>query len=400
MSAIDFILTVTPCLSFKVQIFQVLHKETASRARTGLLKTVHGEIVTPVFMPIGTQGSVRTISNQELEDAGAQIILSNAYHLFLRPGETVISAAGGLHHFMNWKKPILTDSGGFQIFSLAKLSKIKKEGVEFRSHIDGAKHFLSPEDVIRIQMTLGSDILMPLDECLKYPSEKGDAEKSLDLTREWALKSKKRWEEICRDGVGTTGRSPQLFGIVQGGTYPDLRKKAAKDLVELDFPGYSIGGLSVGEPNDLMYEILSAAVAELPEDKPRYLMGVGMPLDLFEAVSQGVDMFDCVVPTRNGRNATVFTPGGTLLLRGASYTKDFKPIDEKCPCYTCRTHTRAYLRHLFNAEEYLANRLASLHNLTFFIQLLGSMRQAIGENRFTEFRQSFERNYNPGEHSK
>jgi queuine tRNA-ribosyltransferase len=342
---------------------------------------------------VGTQASVKTISNAELYEAGAEIVLSNAYHLYLRPGEAVIGEAGGLHSFMNWKKPILTDSGGFQIFSLAKLNKIKKEGVEFQSHIDGSRHFLSPEDVIRVQTVLGSDIMMPLDECLKYPCEKTDAEKSLDLTHEWALRSKKCWEKTCENGVA----APLLFGIVQGGTYADLRKKAARELAEMDFPGYSIGGLSVGEPNNLMYEVLHSAVSYLPENKPRYLMGVGMPLDLFEAVSQGVDMFDCVVPTRNGRNATVFTSTGTLLLRGASYIRDFSPIEEKCPCYTCRTYTRAYLRHLFNAEEYLANRLASLHNLTFFIQLLKSIRQAVEDGRFAEFRKDFETNYNPGD---
>ena len=365
-----------------MEIFQVAHSDSQTKARTGILKTAHGTVHTPVFMPVGTQGTVKTISNQELLDTGSEIILSNAYHLYLRPGEAVIGEAGGLHRFMNWDKPILTDSGGFQIFSLAKLNKIKKEGVEFRSHIDGALHFLSPEDVIRVQTTLGSDIMMPLDECLKYPSDKIQTEKSLDLTHEWAKRSKAAWS-----------KKNILFGIVQGGTYADLRKKAARDLVDMDFPGYSIGGLSVGEPSEVMYETLSATIPELPKDKPRYLMGVGLPLDLFEAVSQGVDMFDCVVPTRNGRNATVFTASGRLLLRGSSYIRDFRPIDENCPCYACRTYSRAYLRHLFNAGEHLSGRLAALHNLTFFIQLLKSMRLAIEENRFVEFRKSFERNF-------
>lgn len=372
-----------------MKIFEVKHKDVKTNARTGILKTAHGEIQTPVFMPVGTQATVKTISKQELVDIDAEIILANAYHLYLRPGEDVIREAGGLHRFMNWDKPILTDSGGFQIFSLAKLNKVKKEGVEFQSHIDGARHFLSPEDVIRIQMTLGSDIVMPLDECLKYPSEKNEAEKSLNLTGEWAMRSKQCWEKKIAEMTDKN----ILFGIVQGGTYADLRKKAARQLVEMDFPGYSIGGLSVGEPSNAMYETLAATTPELPWDKPRYLMGVGLPLDLFEAVSQGVDMFDCVVPTRNGRNATVFTPQGRLLLRGASYIRNFRPIDEKCPCYACRTYTRAYLRHLFNAEEHLAGRLAALHNLTFFIQLLKSMRTAIEENRFTEMRKSFERNF-------
>ncbi len=336
-------------------------------------------------MPVGTQATVKTISNQELLDAGAQIILSNTYHVYLRPGEKLIEEAGGLHKFMSWPKPILTDSGGFQIFSLSNFNKIKNDGVEFRSHRDGSKHFLTPEDVIRIQHSLGSDIIMPLDECVKHGAEREYVEQSLKVTHAWAERCRKAW---TRD-IQENGKKSILFGIVQGGMHADLRKISAKTLVDMDFPGYSIGGLSVGEPNELMYEILNETVPELPENKPRYLMGVGMPMDLFEAVSQGVDMFDCVVPTRNGRNATVFTPNGTLLLRGASYIRDFRPIDEKCPCYTCRTYTRAYIRHLFNAEEYLGGRLASLHNLTFFIQLLESMRRAIEENRFVQFRQEF-----------
>ena len=373
-------------------MFKVIHSDKNCSARTGVLKTAHGEIQTPVFMPVGTQATVKTISNQELLDAGAQIVLSNTYHLFLRPGEKLIEEAGGLHRFMNWTKPILTDSGGFQIFSLEKFSKVKNGGVEFKSHIDGMKHFLTPELVVGIQSALGSDILMPLDECLKYPSERSEVEQSMAITHDWAARSKAEWEKTARRS--RHGHESILFGIIQGGTYADLRKRSAEFLVDLNFPGYSIGGLSVGEPNPLMYEMLHATLPFVPEEKPHYLMGVGLPMDLFEAVSQGVDMFDCVVPTRNGRNATVFTPSGRLLLRGASYIRDFRPIDEKCPCYACRTHTRAYLRHLFNTEEYLGGRLASLHNLTFFIQLLDSMRQAIEKNEFTEFRRDFERNFN------
>ncbi len=346
-------------------------------------------------MPVGTQATVKTITNAELETAGAEIVLANTYHLYLRPGEAVIQEANGLHSFMNWKKPILTDSGGFQIFSLATLNKIKDNGVEFRSHIDGSSHFLSPDDVIRIQTSLGSDVIMPLDECVKYPAEKNYIEKSIALTSRWARQSKETWVKLNESRPHD--KQSLLFGIVQGGVYSDLRKRSAGELVELDFPGYAIGGLSVGEPGELMVEILSETLPELPKEKPRYLMGVGFPMDLFEAVSQGVDMFDCVVPTRNGRNATVFTPGGKLLLRGASYTRDFSPIDVKCPCYGCQNHTRAYLRHLFNSDEYLAGRLASLHNLTFFIQLLASMRRAIEEGRFTEFRREFERNFNKQE---
>ena len=373
-------------------IFKVLHEDPHSKARTGVLNTARGAIQTPVFMPVGTQATVKTISNRELLDAGAQVVLANTYHLYLRPGPEIIREMGGLHSFMNWPKPILTDSGGFQIFSLSTLIRLQEEGVEFRSHIDGSKHFLTPEKVVRVQEALGSDILMPLDECVSYPKDKEYTEKSLGLTQRWARLSKDAWLDAKKQNA--YGKPNLLFGIVQGGTYPDLRERAAKEMAEMDFPGYSIGGLSVGEPNDLMYTTLAATLPHLPLDKPRYLMGVGLPMDLFEAVSQGVDMFDCVVPTRNGRNATVFTPSGRLLLRGASYIKDFKPIEEGCPCYTCRTHTRAYLRHLFNADEYLAGRLASLHNLTFFIQLLESMRLAITENRFVEFRREFERDFN------
>lgn len=367
-------------------IFSIQRKDGASKARAGLLKTAHGNVETPVFMPVGTQATVKTISNQELLDAGAQIILNNTYHLYLRPGESVIEDAGGLQKFMNWPRPILTDSGGFQIFSLAKLNKIKDDGVEFQSHIDGTKHYLTPEKVIEIQTKLGSDIIMPLDECVKYPVEKQYVAKSVDLTTRWAKKSKEAWQKAQGRNI--------LFGIVQGGTDKALRLKSAKELTDIEFPGYSIGGLSVGEPSESMYEVLSYTVPALPEDKPRYLMGVGLVNDLFEAVSQGVDMFDCVVPTRNGRNATVFTSTGKMLLRGSAYIRDMRPIDESCPCYACKTHTRSYIRHLFNADEYLAGRLASLHNLTFFIQLLRSMREAILQNRFAGFRRNFLAKFN------
>ena len=372
-------------------MFNLFHQDNHCAARAGILRTAHGDIQTPVFMPVGTQATVKTISNRELIESGADIILSNTYHLFLRPGPKLIAEAGGLHRFMNWSKPILTDSGGFQVFSLPDFRKVKKEGVEFKSHIDGMKHFLSPESVVQTQHALGSDILMPLDECLPHPSEEKEVERSIELTLDWAKRSREEWEKSGRKNEH--GFETRLFGIVQGGMYPRLREKSAKDLVRLDFPGYSIGGLSVGEPNPIMYQILESVMPILPAEKPRYLMGVGMPLDLFEAVSQGVDMFDCVVPTRNGRNATVFTRQGKLLLRGASYTRDFRPIEEGCACYTCQNHTRAYLRHLFNTGEYLAGRLASLHNLTFFIQLLKSMREAIVNDRFTAFRNEFEKSY-------
>ena len=375
--------------------FTLLHREKNTAARAGVLHTAHGDVETPVFMPVGTQATVKTISKDELLDSGAQIVLANMYHLFLRPGEKLIGELGGLHPFMSWTKPVLTDSGGFQIFSLPGHRTIKTDGVEFKSHIDGSKHFLRPEDVVRIQHTLGSDIMMPLDECMPHPSEKAEVARSIKLTTEWAKRSREAW---ARAGEKNDyGRRSILFGIVQGGVFDDLRQESAKDLVALDFPGYSIGGLSVGEPNELMYSSLRSTLPLLPEAKPRYLMGVGMPHDLFEAVSQGVDMFDCVVPTRNGRNATVFTRKGKLLLRGASYMRDLRPIEEGCACYTCRTYTRAYIRHLFNVEEYLAGRLASLHNLFFFIQLLKQMRQAILNDRFTEFRRAFENDTEPKE---
>ena len=356
-----------------------------------MVHTSRGDIPTPVFMPVGTQGTVKTVSNDELLTAGSKIILGNTYHLYLRPGTSILEEAGGLHPFMGWKGPILTDSGGFQVFSLSSMMKVKPEGVEFKSHLDGSTHFFSPEKVVEIQRSFGSDILMPLDECLPYPSEKSVVEKSLPLTLDWAKRSREAWTsagKVDRYGVPCT-----LFGIVQGGTYADMRKRAAREMVELDLPGYSIGGLSVGEPSASMYETLAATTPELPENKPRYLMGVGLPHDLFEAVSQGVDMFDCVVPTRNGRNATVFTRFGKLHLRGAAYARDPRPMEEGCPCYACKNHSRSYLRHLFNAEEHLGGRLASLHNLTFFIQLLDNMRRAILENRFGEFRREFERDY-------
>ncbi len=374
-------------------MFKILHNDSGSKARTGILKTARGDIKTPVFMPVGTQATVKTISNEELLTAGSQIILSNTYHLFLRPGESIMKEAGGLHKFMSWPKPMLTDSGGFQIFSLPGYRKVKADGVEFKSHLDGMMHFLRPEDIVRIQSVLGSDIMMVLDECLPYPSEEEAVKRSLPITHDWAARCLKEWKRRGRQDE--YGVANQLFAIVQGGAYKEQRLASARHLVGLDFPGYAIGGLSVGEPSQVMYDVLSYTVPELPLNKPRYLMGVGLVPDLFEAVSLGVDMFDCVVPTRNGRNATVFSRTGKMLLRGATHARIFdSPIDDKCPCYTCRTHSRAYLRHLFNADEYLAGRLASLHNLTFFIQLLDSMRQAIEQDRFTEFRREFMANYN------
>ena len=338
-------------------------------------------------MPVGTNATVKSVSSQELKQTGAQIILSNAYHLYLRPGVETIEGLGGLHQFMGWDGPILTDSGGYQIFSLGETKDVTSEGLRFKSHLDGSWHFLKPEDVIDVQTRLGVDVLMPLDECLPYPAEREKAIQGMKITQEWLIRSQNAWKAGARDAGSL------LFGIVQGGTYADLRVEHAKAVASLDLPGIAIGGLSVGEPQDVMREMLEAVVPVLPPEKPRYLMGVGYPEDLFLAVEQGVDMFDCVVPTRNGRNGTVFHSAGKLLLRNASFARDPRPIDESCPCYTCQHHSRGYLRHLFVAREMLGLRLASLHNLTFFIQLLDNMRKAIEHGQFTDFKKEFFKKY-------
>jgi queuine tRNA-ribosyltransferase len=385
--------------------FELIHKDKSTKARLGKLKTAHGEINTPVFMPVGTQGTIKTISIDELEDCNVEIILGNAYHLCLRPGVEIIGKAGGLHKFIGWDGPILTDSGGYQVFSLAVLRKLSDEGVEFSSHIDGSKHFLTPEKVIEIQMGLGSDIMMTLDECVHYPAARDYVEQSLDLTTRWARRSKEYFEGQgfrLRQGFGGQARvkgqgSQLLFGIVQGSTYLDLRKKAVEDLLEIGFDGYAIGGVSVGEPQNLIYEVAEYTASLLPEDKPRYLMGMGTPPDILEAIASGMDMFDCVVPTRNGRNGQAFTWKGDLQLRNAEYKEDFRAIDEDCGCFTCRTHTRAYIRHLFNAKELLGLRLVSLHNIYFYVKLIQTARKAIKENRFDSFKKEFVKNYNKKE---
>ena len=370
--------------------FSLLHKDKSCKARLGKLVTAHGEINTPVFMPVGTQGTVKTLSNDELKDAGAEIILGNAYHLYLRPGLKIIEKAGGLHKFMGWDRPILTDSGGYQVFSLATLRKLSDNGAEFSSHIDGSKHVLTPENVIDIQRSLASDIMMMFDECVHYPAAKDYVEQSLALTTRWARRSKAFFNERRT----TNDERRMLFGIVQGSTYLDLRKRAVEDLVAIGFDGYAIGGVSVGEGRDLIYEIAGHTAALLPEEKPRYLMGVGMPQDILEAIAQGCDMFDCVVPTRNGRNGQAFTSNGELQLRNAEYKEDFRPIDETCSCFTCRTHTRAYIRHLFNTDEILGLRLVSLHNIHFYVKLMQLSRKAIAEGRFASFKNEFAAKYN------
>jgi len=369
-------------------MFNLIHQDKNSKARLGKLVTAHGEIDTPCFIPVGTQGTVKTLSCQELEESGAQIMLSNAYHLFLRPGREVIKKAGGLHKFISWRKPILTDSGGYQIFSLALLRKVNDRGVEFQSHIDGLKHFLTPEDVIDIQKDFGSDIMMPLDECVHYPCAQDHAEIAMKRTIDWAKRSKTVISE----------NRQLLFGIVQGATYEDLRKECAHQLTDMDFDGFAIGGVSVGEPKNLRYNIVNFVADLLPKDYPRYLMGVGLPQDIIEAVESGVDMFDCVVPTRYGRNGTAFTSEGKLTIRNSPYIEDFRPLDKGCSCYTCNNFTRAYLRHLFNSGEILGLRLVSLHNVHFYLELMHKIREAIRLDGFREFKKEFLRNYKLDNH--
>ncbi|PKL83749.1 MAG: tRNA guanosine(34) transglycosylase Tgt [Ignavibacteriae bacterium HGW-Ignavibacteriae-3] len=366
--------------------FSVSNKDKNSKARVGELKTDHGIVKTPIFMPVGTQGTVKAITQKALEkDVNAEIVLSNTYHLYLRPGTRILEEAGGLHSFMNWRRPILTDSGGFQVYSLSDLRKLKPDGVEFRSHLDGSLHFFSPEKVIQIQRSIGADIIMPLDECTPYPCEYAYAKKSQELTSEWAVLNKKAFDE----SNPLYGHSQYLFGIIQGSVYKDLREKSANDLVKLDFDGYSIGGLAVGEPAESMYDLVNFTTDFIPEDKPRYLMGVGRPENILEAVARGVDMFDCVMPTRNARNAYLFTSRGIVSMRNAAYKDDFTPLDENCGCYTCTGFSRAYLRHLFNAKEVLALELATIHNLTFYLDLVREARKRILDGSFIEWKENY-----------
>lgn len=363
--------------------FKVKHTENVSKARTGEFETAHGIVQTPIFMPVGTQGTVKAVQQRELSDEiNAEIILGNTYHLYLRPGTNILEKAGGLHNFMNWSKPILTDSGGFQVYSLSELRKLKKDGVEFRSHLDGSKHFFSPKKVIEIQRSIGSDILMPLDECTPYPCEYEYAKKSKELTTNWALLNKEAFE----NSVPLYGFDQHLFGIIQGSVYKDLREQSATELVEIGFDGYSIGGLAVGEPADLMYDLVDFTTDFIPENKPRYLMGVGRPENILEAISRGIDMFDCVMPTRNARNAYLFTSEGIVSMRNSAYKTDFNPVDKNCDCYLCKNFSRAYLRHLFNSKEILALELSSIHNLTFYLNLVRQSRERILDGTFTEWK--------------
>ncbi|TCZ75209.1 tRNA guanosine(34) transglycosylase Tgt [Paenibacillus albiflavus] len=351
-----------------------------SGARLGRVHTPHGVIETPTFMPVGTLATVKTMSPEELKQMDAHIILSNTYHLFLRPGHDIVKRAGGLHKFMNWDRPILTDSGGFQVFSLSDIRKITEEGVHFRSHLNGDKLFISPEKAMEIQNALGSDIMMAFDECPPYPADYQYVKDSLERTT--------RWAERCLASHANPEKQA-LFGIVQGGMYEDLRIKSAQDLTSMDFPGYAIGGLSVGEPKHMMYEMLECTVPYLPTNKPRYLMGVGSPDALIEGSIRGIDMFDCVLPTRIARNGTVMTSNGRLVIRNAKYAEDFGPLDPECSCYTCTNYSRAYIRHLIKADETFGIRLTTYHNLHFLLQMMREVRQAIAEDRLLDYRDTF-----------
>jgi queuine tRNA-ribosyltransferase len=366
--------------------FDLTHVD--GRARRGLLRTAHGSIQTPVFMPVGTQGSVKGLVHRQLEEAGAEIILANTYHLHLRPGDALIGRRGGLHRFIGWTRPLLTDSGGYQVFSLAARRSVTEDGVEFQSHLDGTREFLSPESAVDIQANLGSDVSMVLDECLPHPSPHDAVRASIDRTARWAARARRRFLDV-RAAPTATNPGQVQFGIVQGGTFPDLRRDSAARTQEVGFEAYAIGGLSVGEPAQQMYDIAELTAEQLPAGRPRYLMGAGTPADLVEAVWRGVDMFDCVLPTRNARNGQLFTSAGRLNIKNALYAEDDRPADPECSCYTCRVHSRAYLRHLFMANEITAAVLNTLHNVQFYLDTMRRIRDAIEFGRFDRFRQSF-----------
>ena len=359
-------------------------KDKSDKARAGKIILPHGEVETPVFMPVGTAATVKSMKPEDVERLGAEIILSNTYHLYLRPGSKIIRDAGGLHKFMNWNRPILTDSGGFQVFSLGEMRKITEQGVEFRSFIDGSKHTLTPEKSIEVQCDLGSDIMMAFDECTPYPADRDYVKNSLERTTRWLKRCIKAQQDTEKQA---------LFGIMQGGMYRDLREESARQIVDLDLPGYAIGGLSVGEPKELMCEVLDYAVDFLPENKPRYLMGVGTPDYIFEGIQRGIDMFDCVLPTRIARNGTAMTSIGRVNIKNAKYERDFEPLDRECDCYTCRNYSKSYLRHLFKANEILSSILLSTHNLHFLVKMTKNIRKAILEDRFFEYKAEFYSKY-------
>ncbi|WP_143415140.1 tRNA guanosine(34) transglycosylase Tgt [Geobacillus sp. E263] len=364
--------------------FELIKTCKQTGARLGILHTPHGSFETPMFMPVGTLATVKTLSPEELKEMGAGIILSNTYHLWLRPGHEIVKEAGGLHSFMNWDRGILTDSGGFQVFSLSEFRRIEEEGVYFRNHLNGDKLFLSPEKAIEIQNALGSDIMMAFDECPPYPATYEYMKQSVERTSRWAERCLKAHKRPNEQG---------LFGIVQGGEFEDLRRQSAQDLVSLDFPGYAVGGLSVGEPKEVMNRVLEFTTPLLPANKPRYLMGVGSPDSLIDGAIRGIDMFDCVLPTRIGRNGTVMTSQGRVVIKNAQYARDFSPLDPNCDCYTCRNYTRAYIRHLIKCDETFGIRLTSYHNVYFLIKLMEQVRQAIREDRLGDFRKEFFEQY-------
>ena len=359
--------------------FRIIQECPVTGARAGEFITPHGVIETPVFMPVGTQATVKAMTTPELRAIGAAIILSNTYHLFLRPGVEIIEFAGGLHRFMGWPHPILTDSGGFQVFSLSELRKITDDGVEFRSHIDGSKHFMTPELSMCVQKKLGSDIAMCFDECVKLPASKETSRAAMERTVNWARRCKNCWRD-------NEIKNQAIFGIVQGALFEDQRRECAERLAEIGFDGYAVGGLSVGETHEEMYEVLDVMKSALPRTGPRYLMGVGMPENLVEGIARGIDMFDCVLPTRNGRNGNLFTPAGRINIKNARFERDLSPIDDTCDCYACKNFSRAYIRHLYRAGEILAARLCTWHNLRFLIRLVNEARRSIIEGRYPEFR--------------
>jgi len=359
--------------------FKVTHQCLSGGARRAEITTAHGRFETPVFMPVGTQGSVKALSPEDLEQAGVGILLANTYHLYLRPGHGLIERLGGLHRFMSWKGAILTDSGGYQVYSLSKLRKISEEGVTFQSHLDGSTHFIGPREAMEIQKALGADVIMAFDECAPYPADYDYVRNSVRLTSQWA--------KICLKCARSDSQA--LFGIVQGGVYSDLRERSAREIVSMGFDGYALGGLSVGEDRATRQQVVQETVRFLPAEKPRYLMGVGKPEDILDGVTAGIDLFDCVLPTRNARNGALFTKHGPLAIKNACYADDDRPVDESCSCYTCAHFSRAYLRHLFMAKELLAYRLNTIHNLHYYMAFMAHIRQAIQEDRFTDFRQAF-----------
>ncbi|HMD37613.1 MAG TPA: tRNA guanosine(34) transglycosylase Tgt [Vicinamibacterales bacterium] len=367
--------------------FRLTHTDGA--ARRGVMTTAHGDVETPAFMPVGTQGAVKGVTHRDLEFLGAEILLSNTYHLYLRPGDDLIARRGGLHRFIGWSRPILTDSGGYQVFSLADRRTVDEDGVRFRSHLDGSLHVLTPEKAVEIQANLGSDIAMMLDECLALPATQDATRASMERTLRWARRGRDRFCALA----SATNPGQAQFGIVQGGVFPDLRRESAAGTVGVGFEAYAIGGLSVGEPIDVMYDIVSQTTPELPIDRPRYLMGAGTPQDLVESVARGIDLFDCVLPTRNARNGQLFTSAGKINIKNARYAEDPGPVDPACECYTCRTYSRAYLRHLFVAGEINASTLNTLHNLHFYLDTLRRIRESVKFGRFESFRREFHQSY-------